>query len=142
MPATRDGVANKNFSLRCSFCSRPVDPTLPEKKLGPRLMRYAGILKIKPLMQIFRVCSTDNFLSQIFSPSLSFGHVTLRVSGASSQQRKLLFVYLYFLGIFFLFFAKKKCVFIIFIPFFDKVSNFRNRMLTSQKPEQVIRICQ
>ena len=35
-------------------------------------------------------------------------------------------------------FSSKKCVFIIFISFFDEVSNFRNRMLTIQKPELVI----
>ena len=34
------------------------------------------------------------------------------------------------------------CVFIIFISFFDKVSNFRNRILTNQTPELVIKICQ
>ena len=52
-------------------------------------------------------------------------------------------------------FALKKCclmfkytfltffvVFFIFISFFDKVSNFHNRILSNQKPEQVIRNCQ
>ena len=36
----------------------------------------------------------------------------------------------------------KKCVFIIFSSFFDEVSNFCNRILTSQKPELVKRNCQ
>ena len=36
---------------------------------------------------------------------------------------------------FFVDFHQKMCVFIIFISFFDEVSNFRNRILTNQKPE-------
>ena len=41
----------------------------------------------------------------------------------------------------FLKFDQQKCVFIIFISFFDEWSNFRNRILTTQKPELVIRNC-
>ena len=37
-------------------------------------------------------------------------------------------------------FHQKVCIFIIFIYFFDKASNFRSRVLTNQKPELVIRI--
>ena len=51
-------------------------------------------------------------------------------------------VYIYIFGIFLLFFIKKNCVFIIFVSFFDKVSNFRNGILTNQKPGLVIRNCQ
>ena len=43
---------------------------------------------------------------------------------------------------FFLCFSPKICVFIIFIPFFDKVSNFCNRILTNQKRESVVSNCQ
>ena len=51
------------------------------------------------------------------------------------------YVYLYFFA--FLLFVIKRFVFIIFIScFFDKVSNLRNRTLTNQKPELVIRNCQ
>ena len=32
-------------------------------------------------------------------------------------------------------FQQNICVFIIFISFFDKVSNLRNRILTNQKPK-------
>ena len=39
-------------------------------------------------------------------------------------------------------FHLKNCDFIIFISFFDEVSNFPNRILINQKPEQVIRNCQ
>ena len=35
----------------------------------------------------------------------------------------------------------KKFVIVIFISFFDEVSNFRNRILTNQAPELVKRIC-
>ena len=39
-------------------------------------------------------------------------------------------------------FHHKICVFIIFISFSDKVSNFRNRILTNQKRELVVPNCQ
>ena len=43
---------------------------------------------------------------------------------------------------FFAVFHHKICVFIIFISFFDKVSNFRNSILTNQKRELVVYKCQ
>ena len=51
--------------------------------------------------------------------------------------------YINFLGIF-CFFYNKNCVYIIFISFLMKVevSNFHNRLLTNQRPEQVIINCQ
>ena len=63
--------------------------------------------------------------------------------GASSEQTMLLYVYIYFFGIFCCFHQKKLCfvICIIFISFFDEVSNFRNRILTNQKPELTIRNC-
>ena len=51
---------------------------------------------------------------------------------------------LYFHLLFWQFFAVfylKICVFIIFISFFDEVSNFRNRILTYQKRELVVSNC-
>ena len=36
---------------------------------------------------------------------------------------------------FLLFYSLKNCAFIIFISFFDEIPNFRNRILTNQKPE-------
>ena len=51
------------------------------------------------------------------------------------------YTYIYFLGIFLLFYIKKYA-FIIFYSFSDAVSNFCNRILTNQKSEQVIRNCQ
>ena len=58
-----------------------------------------------------------------------------------SQYRILLYISIYFLGIFSLFFSKK-IVSITFISFFYEVSNFRNRILTNQKQEYVIKKCQ
>ena len=43
---------------------------------------------------------------------------------------------------FFVVFHHKICVFIVFISFFDKVSNFLNRILTNQKCELVASNCQ
>ena len=51
----------------------------------------------------------------------------------------LLYVYIYFIGIFVVF-HNKICVFIIFISFFDK--DFRNRILANQKHELVVSNCQ
>ena len=49
----------------------------------------------------------------------------------------------YFWPFFCLFvFHHKICVFIIFISFFDEVTNFRNRILTNQKHELVVCNCQ
>ena len=49
----------------------------------------------------------------------------------------LLYISIYFLGIFFLFFIKK--IAFNFISFFDAVSNFCNRILSNQKLEYVIK---
>ena len=43
---------------------------------------------------------------------------------------------------FFVLFHHKICVFIIFISFFDEVSNFHNRLPTNQKQEMVVQNCQ
>ena len=42
---------------------------------------------------------------------------------------------IYFFGFSFFLFFIKSFVFIIFISFLEEVSNFRNRILTNQKPE-------
>ena len=55
--------------------------------------------------------------------------------------KTLLYILIYFFGIFLLFFYHKNCVFIIFISFFME-SNFRNRILTNQKHELVVSNCQ
>ena len=43
---------------------------------------------------------------------------------------------------FYIVFHHKICVVIIFVSFFDEVLNSRNRILTNQKQELVIRNCQ
>ena len=48
----------------------------------------------------------------------------------------------YLFDIFVVVFHHKICVFVIFISFFDEVSNFRNRLLTNQKHEFVASYCQ
>ena len=66
--------------------------------------------------------------------------------GASSEEQMQLCVYIYLCGFFllvcFFIFCQKSCVFIIFISFFDKASDFYNRELINKKPELVIRNCQ
>ena len=55
--------------------------------------------------------------------------------------KTLLYILIYFFGIFLLFFYHKNCVFIIFISFLME-SNFSNRILTNQKHELVVSNCQ
>ena len=54
------------------------------------------------------------------------------------HKKMFLNAFIYFSDIFLLFFHHKICVFVIFISFFDKVSNFRNSILTNQKRELVV----
>ena len=58
------------------------------------------------------------------------------------QSKQCYFMFTYTFLVLFCLFSSKNCVFIIFISFFDEVSSFRNRILTNQKPELVIRNCQ
>ena len=65
------------------------------------------------------MCSTDIFLSTIFSLYLSsLEHVTSRVSEVSSEWRILLYVYMYSFGIFLLFFIEKSLCLWSFSLFF------------------------
>ena len=54
----------------------------------------------------------------------------------------MLYVYVYFLNIFFLVFINKNVFFSFSFLFCDEIINIRNRILTNQKPESVIRNCQ
>ena len=78
----------------------------------------------------------------IFSVSLKFGTCYITDQCGEFTKKMLLNAFMYFFGIFFVVFHPKICVFIIFISFSDKVSNFRNRILTNQKRELVISNCQ
>ena len=95
------------------------------------------------LAGLLRVRSTVNFLSRIFSPYLEkFGACYIKgfFTGQWSEFRvKNATLCLHSLLWHFLVFFIKKIVFIIFISFFDKVSNSLNRIITNQKMELVIR---
>ena len=82
-------------------------------------------------------------ITYILFVSLKFGACYLsRVSGSEFRVKNAtLFTYTFF-EIFCCCFSSKICVFIIFIFFFDEVSNFCNRILTNKKPKLVIRNCQ
>ena len=75
-----------------------------------------------------RVCTTENFLSPVFSPSFwSSKHVTSWVSGrVASLCLHALLKHL------FVVFHQKICIFIIFIYFLDKVSSLHNIILRNQ----------
>ena len=61
---------------------------------------------------------------------------------ASSEFRVLLYIYIYFLDILVVVAVVVVVVVVIVVVFFDEVSNFRNIILTYQKPRFVIRNCQ
>ena len=63
-----------------------------------------------------------------------------RVSGASSQKSYKCY-YILFCHVF-VDFRYKICVFIIFISFFNEVSNFRNSVYTNKKRELMVSNCQ
>ena len=86
--------------------------------LGPNLRLPSGWTS--------RKCSTDNFLSPIFLLTLSSYMTDQR--GTFTIKNATLCFYMYFLDIFCCFSSKKKCVFIIFISFFDEASSFHNRL--------------
>ena len=92
---------------------------------------------------IYECVSLTIPITYIFSVSLKFGVCCIRVNGTSSEKAIQRSVYIYFFGIFFylIVFHQKIC-FYHFKFFFDEQSNFRNRILTNQKPELVIRNCQ
>ena len=84
-----------------------------------------------------RVSSSDKMIPlQYFSVSLRFG--TCYITGQSGELRIKNAVF----GFFLFFFIIKYVFFIIFISFFDEVSNFRGRTSTNQKQELVVQNCQ
>ena len=84
-------------------------------------------------------------LLECVSLTISYHLHFLRISQVSSmlhhgsvgqvQSKECYFIITYTFLAFFCCFTSKICVFIIFISFFDEVSNFGNRILNSQKPE-------
>ena len=78
-----------------------------------------------------------------FSPHLNaLGHVYITYRWGELKVKNTTLGICILVRHFFVDFHKKIVVFLIFISFFDEVSNFRNRILTSQTPELVITICQ
>ena len=77
----------------------------------------------------------------IFSVSLKFGAYYITCQCGAFIKKMFLNAFIYVSDIFLLFFIIKFCVPIIFLYFFDKVSNFRNSVLTNQKRELVISKC-
>ena len=57
-------------------------------------------------------------------------------------KKMLVDAFIYFFWHFVVVFYHKICVFIIFISFFDEISNFHNRILTNQKRELAVSNCQ
>ena len=101
---------------------------------------YAALFRHFWFLENFRVCSTDNFQSVIFSPSLvSLGHVTSRASGGEFGIRNVTLSFHITFWHLFVVFHHKIRIFIIFVSFFDEVSNSCYRILTSQKLELMIR---
>ena len=82
-----------------------------------------------------RVCSAGKIIP-IYFLRISNVWSILHPLSAGKVHKKML------LNSFFFFFHHKIFVFIIFISFLDEVSNFRNRILTSQKHELVVSNCQ
>ena len=79
----------------------------------------------------------------IFSVPLKFGAYYITGQWGQFIIKILLNAFISLLGNFVCFFFHHKiCVFIIFISFFNEVSNFRKRMLTNQKHELVVSNCQ
>ena len=52
------------------------------------------------------------------------------------------YAFIAFFGIFVVVFLQKVCVFLVFISFFDEISNFCSRISPNQRHEQVIQSCQ
>ena len=98
--------------------------------------------------------SIYNFLSPAFSPYFKVSeHVTSRVSVASSELYQgsvwrvqssecyFMFTFTFFTFLLLLLLLLSLLLLLLFF-FFDEVSNFRNIILTYQKPRFVIRNCQ
>ena len=109
--------------------------------VGRVLMDLSNFLFIKESYTYIRVCSTDNFLAPIFLRILKVWSM-IYITGQCGEFRVKntnLCLHILFWHCFVVF--HQKIVFLSFsFIFFDEVSNFRNRILTTQKPE--MRTCQ
>ena len=83
----------------------------------------------------------QNDTTSYFSVSLKFGACYM-ASQWGGFKKKLCFIFSFTFLAFFVAVFHHFCVFMISISFFDKVSNFRNRILTNQNYELVVSDCQ
>ena len=90
-----------------------------------------------PESSIQRVCSSDKMMP-IYFLHLSYVWSIFYHGLVGRVHKKYYLMLLYTFSAFFVVFHHKICVLIIFIYFFDEVSNFRNRMLNNQKREMVV----
>ena len=90
-------------------------------------------------MFILGVCPTDNVLSPIFPPlTISYYPYFLRISKVCSmlhhgslgraQNKQCCSVLTYSFLAFLFCFSSKSCAFIVFVSFFDEISNLRNKI--------------
>ena len=94
---------------------------------------FVASLTVLATVHLFRsVLVWQNDTTSYFSVSLKFG--ACYIMGQWGEFKILLYCYHLLFWHFFVVFHHKICVFIIF-TFFDKVSNFCNRILTNQKQE-------
>ena len=88
----------------------------------------------------FWVCSTDNFLSPIFSRICIVWRMLHQGLVGQVQSKECSFLFTYTFLTFFCCSSSKILRFYLFFPFYE-VSSFRSRILINLKPELVIRNC-
>ena len=111
-------------------------------------LKFSSRSSPKKFIQIFLQISLEyvkfqNFETAFMSREKLRERFTLILRVCSSTEFKiktLFYVFINFFWHFLLSFIIK--IVIILIPFFDEVSNFRNRTLTNQKQELVVQNCQ
>ena len=85
------------------------------------------------------VCNTDSFWPPMFFHLPKVWSISHHGSLGLAQSKKCHFMFSYIFWAYLLFFIIKFGVFVTCISFLDEVSNYRNRILTNQKKEYVIR---
>ena len=101
--------------------------------------------KYKSIVWFFNLKRVLNwqFVTYIFSVSLKFRASYITGWWGELREKNVTLCVHILSWHFVVVFYQKNCVFIIINSFFDKVSNFHNRILTNQKPvEFAIRNCQ
>ena len=102
------------------------------------MMRTSFMKELQALY--FQLKILSKFLvTYIFLEYLKFEvfYMTSQWGRVPSKECYSIFTYIFWH--FFVVFHQKNCIFVIFISFFDEKSNFRNRILTNQRHELVIR---